>query len=41
MCMVLLMHHGEEFLTELAAFCSRIKDPYIIGGDFNMIRFSS
>lgn len=29
-----------EFLTELSAFCSRNKDPMIIGGDFNTIRFA-
>lgn len=30
-----------QFLTELSAFCSRNKDPIIIGGDFNIIRFAS
>jgi hypothetical protein len=25
----------------LAALCSKIVDPYIIGGDFNIVRFSS
>lgn len=30
-----------EFLTELASFCSKIKEPYIAGGDFNLIRFIS
>jgi hypothetical protein len=24
----------------LAALCSKIVDPYIIGGDFNIVRFS-
>jgi hypothetical protein len=33
--------HREEFLTEIASFCSKISDPYIISGDFNIIRFSS
>jgi exonuclease III len=33
--------HKEEFLTEIASFCSKISDPYIICGDFNIIRFSS
>jgi hypothetical protein len=33
--------HKEEFLVELAALCSKIVDPYIIGGDFKIIRFSS
>lgn len=30
-----------EFLTELSAFCSRNKDPILIGGDFNIIRYSN
>lgn len=30
----------EEFLCELAAFCSDMKEPYILGGDFNIIRFA-
>jgi len=30
-----------EFLAELSNFCSSNKDPLIIGGDFNIIRFSS
>lgn len=29
-----------DFLAELANFCSKNKDPYIIGGDFNIIRFT-
>ena len=29
-----------EFLTELANFCGNNQDPVIIGGDFNIIRFS-
>ena len=29
-----------NFLTELSAFCSRNKDPILIGGDFNIIRYS-
>jgi hypothetical protein len=33
--------HKEAFLTELASFCSKIKEPYIVGGDFNIVRFSS
>jgi hypothetical protein len=33
--------HKEEFLVELTALCSKIVEPYIIGGDFNIIRFSS
>jgi exonuclease III len=31
----------EAFLVELAAMCSKNKDPYVIGGDFNIMRFSS
>lgn len=30
----------EEFLCELASFCSVIKDPYILGGDFNILRYA-
>jgi exonuclease III len=30
----------DEFLCEMAAFCEKIKEPYIIGGDFNILRFS-
>jgi len=30
-----------EFLTELANFCSRNKDPFLVAGDFNIIRFTS
>ena len=30
-----------EFLVELAHFCSKNNQPYLIGGDFNIIRFSS
>ena len=30
-----------EFLTELADFCSKNKLPFIVGGDFNIIRFTS
>ena len=30
-----------EFLTELANFCGKNKDPIILGGDFNIIRYSS
>ena len=30
-----------EFLTELAMMCSKNSDPYIIGGDFNLVRFST
>ena len=27
-----------EFLSELASFCSHLTIPYIIGGDFNILR---
>jgi len=30
-----------EFLTKLADFCSKNKLPFIVGGDFNIIRFTS
>jgi exonuclease III len=30
----------EAFLTECASFCSKSKESYIAGGDFNVIRFS-
>ena len=30
-----------EFLTELASFCGKNKDPYLVGGDFNILRFTS
>jgi hypothetical protein len=31
----------ENFLREVAFFCTKISVTYIIGGDFNIIRFSS
>ena len=31
----------DSFLCELAFFCRRNKEPVIIGGDFNIIRFPS
>jgi hypothetical protein len=30
-----------DFLVEMAAFCENNKDPNIVGGDFNIIRFSN
>ena len=30
-----------EFLAELARFCSKNNQPYLVGGDFNIIRFAS
>lgn len=29
----------DAFLTELAQFCSKNKEPYILRGDFNLIRY--
>ena len=29
-----------EFMAELARFCSNNKNPYLAGGDFNIIRFA-
>jgi hypothetical protein len=31
----------DAFLRELASFCAKIKEPYVMGGDFNIMRFSS
>jgi exonuclease III len=31
----------DKFPPELATFCSRIRVPYIVGGDFNIVRFPS
>jgi exonuclease III len=33
--------HKEDFLRELTSFCSKNKDPFIIDGDFNIMRFVS
>jgi hypothetical protein len=30
----------DSFLSELASFCSRSQEPYLIGVDFNIVRFS-
>jgi hypothetical protein len=30
----------DEFLTVLASFCSKNIEPYIVGGDFNILRVS-
>lgn len=30
-----------SFLTELSAFCSKSKEPILVGGDFNIIRYSN
>ena len=30
----------DEFLAELARFCDTCKDPILVGGDFNIIRFA-
>ena len=31
----------DQFLTELAQICSNKKYPMLLGGDFNILRFSS
>ena len=31
----------EDFLTELASFCGTCQEPYLAGGDFNLLRFTS
>jgi hypothetical protein len=28
------------FLSELTSLCSKAKEPYVVGGDFNLIKFS-
>jgi hypothetical protein len=33
--------NNDTFLTELASFCSRCKDPYLKCGDFDILRFFS
>lgn len=35
------LEHKNEFLAELAHFCCKNNQPHLIGGDFNIIRFSS
>ena len=30
----------DEFFAELALMCSNISTPYVIGGDFNILRES-
>ena len=30
-----------EFLAEFASFCNNMSEPYLIGGDFNIIRCAS
>lgn len=36
-------HEGEKmaFLAELSQFCSTSKEPLLIGGDFNIIRYAN
>jgi exonuclease III len=29
----------EDFLREMASYCAKCKDPYVVGGDFNILRF--
>jgi hypothetical protein len=31
----------DSFLAEMATFCVNCKDPYIVGGDFNIPRFQT
>jgi hypothetical protein len=31
----------DSFLTEMATFCANCKEPYMLGGDFNILRFLS
>ena len=31
----------DSFLTELSSFCYKAKHPILLGGDFNIMRFSS
>lgn len=33
--------HKVDFLTEMASMCSKCDVPFIIGGDFNILRYSS
>ena len=35
------LEQKNEFLAELAHFCSKNNQPYLIVGDFNIVRFSS
>jgi hypothetical protein len=32
--------HKDEFLSEMAAFCEKNREPYVLGGDFNILRYS-
>jgi endonuclease/exonuclease/phosphatase family metal-dependent hydrolase len=34
------VENKEEFLSELASLCSKAKEPYVVGDDFNLTRFS-
>jgi exonuclease III len=31
----------DGFLAEIALFCGKSKEPFLVGGDFNIIRFAS
>jgi exonuclease III len=31
--------YKDSFLAELASYCSKNKEPYLVGGDFNILRF--
>jgi hypothetical protein len=36
-----MMRKKDAFLTELAMFFSKNKEPYAVGRDFNIIRYAS
>jgi hypothetical protein len=38
--MVLVKTYKTNFLEELDDFCAKCTEPYIVGGDFNIFRFS-
>jgi hypothetical protein len=35
---VLMIRVKKDFLIQLAIFCNSMDSPYIVGGDFNIIR---
>jgi hypothetical protein len=40
----LWVYHKEDkmdFLIELSSFCSRNREPIMIGGNFNIVRYSN
>jgi exonuclease III len=38
---LLMRRKKTKFHDELGTFCDNCKDPYIVGGDFNIIRASN